>query len=80
MNVSMKERGLVNTEVALTAFKGNCYKCGNVNTDIVKENVRRKMIRQEVRLGAMFYSCGKHGHRQYECELKKAHYARQRTK
>ena len=52
MNVSMKERGL-DTEVALTAFKGNCYKCGNINTDIVKENVRRKMITKKAHLGAM---------------------------
>ena len=55
MNVSMKERGLVNTEVALTAFKGNCYKCGKVNTVIVEENVRRKMIRKEVHLGVMLF-------------------------
>lgn len=51
--IDERERIGMNTEVALTAFKGNCYKWGKVNTDIVEENVRRKMITKEVQLGAM---------------------------
>ena len=73
--IDEREKDGMNTEVALAAFKGNCYKCGKYG------HCGRECKTEDDKKGSSSRHLGDNviivvkarGHEQYECELRKAH-------
>ena len=77
--IDEREKGGMNTEVALAAFKGNCYKCGKYGhcgreckTEDDKKGSSSRHLGDNVIIVIVVKAWG-HKQYKYKCELRKSH-------